>query len=232
MEQGYWHLGVDEFFTGLEQEKRAFLAHSRRRALPKFSAVFAQDEPSRSCYYLEKGLVRIYGVSSQGKEPIFFMRRAGEMFGLAEVLEAPLRRAGAQTLMASVLHEMDRRELEIFLDANPRVARKVICILGRRLRYLSDQVGGLIASDVGTRLAKLLLCLCAKSFSSPATRHGPVVVPLKLTQEQMASMVGSCQQTVCQFLKKFQEEGLIHVKMKQITLLDPARLISKVECGD
>ncbi|PKN06716.1 MAG: Crp/Fnr family transcriptional regulator [Deltaproteobacteria bacterium HGW-Deltaproteobacteria-8] len=229
MEQGYWHLGVEDFFTGLEQEKRTFLARSRRKALPKFAAVFDQGEPSRSCYYLEKGLVRIYGVSSQGKEPIFFMRRAGEMFGLAEVLESPLRRAGAQTLTASVLHEMDRRELELFLDENPRVARKVICILGRRLRYLSDQVGGLIANDVGTRLAKLLLCLCAESFANPASRQGPVDVPLKLTQEQMAAMVGSCQQTVCQFLKKFQDEGLIQVEMKQITLLDPTSLISRAE---
>lgn len=229
MEREYWQFRVEDFFTGLEQEKSVFLVRSRRRALPKLAAVFDQGEPSRSCYYLEKGLVRIYGVSSHGKEPIFFMRRAGEMFGLAEVLEAPLRRAGAQTLTASVLYEMDRRELELFLDENPRVSRKVICILGRRLRYLSDQMGGLIVSDVGTRLAKLLLCLCAKGFSSPAALQGPVVVPLKLTQEQMAAMVGSCQQTVCQFLKKFQEEGLIQVEMKQITLLDPTSLISRAE---
>ena len=48
------------------------------------------------------------------------MRRAGEMFGLAEVLEAPLRRAGAQTLTPSVLHEMDRRELELFCEPTTR----------------------------------------------------------------------------------------------------------------
>ena len=229
MEQSYWHLGVEDFFTGLEQERRAFLLRSRRRALPKFAAVFDQGEPSRSCYYLEKGLVRIYGVSSQGKEPIFFMRRAGELFGLAEVLESPLRRAGAQTLTPSVLHEMDRRALEDFLDENPRAARKVICILGRRLRYLSDQVEGLMAGDVGARLAKLLLCLCAESFSGPAARQGPVAVPLRLTQGQMAAMVGSCQQTVCQFLKKFQEQGLIRGELKRITLLYPASLISRAE---
>ena len=63
MERGYWQFRVEDFFTGLEQEKGAFLARSRRRALPKFAAVFDQGEPSRSCYYLEKGLVRIYGVS-------------------------------------------------------------------------------------------------------------------------------------------------------------------------
>lgn len=225
MTEQYWHLGVEDFFTGLEPERSAFLSHSRRHALPKFAAVFDQGEPSRSCYYLEKGLVRIYGVSPQGKEPIFFLRRSGEMFGLAEVLEAPLRRAGAQTLMASVLHELDRRDLETFLDNNPRAARRVISILGRRLRYLSDQVGGLIASDVGTRLAKLLLCLCANNLTSPSAGATPLVVPLRLTQENMAAMVGSCQQTVCQFLKKFQEEGVIGVEKKQITILEPSRLI-------
>ena len=56
-----------------------------------------------------------------------------------------------------------------------------------------------------------------------------MAVPLRLTQGQMAAMVGSCQQTVCQFLKKFQEQGLIRVELKRITLLDPASLISRAE---
>jgi CRP-like cAMP-binding protein len=124
---------------------------------------------------------------------------------------------------------MDRRDLEVFLDENPRAARRVISILGRRLRYLSDQVGGLIMSDVNTRLAKLLLCLCAETLSDPTNRQGPVTVPLKLTQENMAAMVGSCQQTVCQSLKKFQEQGVILVEKKQITILDATNLIAMAE---
>jgi len=52
-------------------------------------------------------------------------------------------------------------------------------------------------------------------------------VPLRLTQEQMAAMTGSCQQTVCQFLKKFQDEGLIGMRGRAIFLLDTAALVQR-----
>jgi CRP-like cAMP-binding protein len=50
-----------------------------------------------------------------------------------------------------------------------------------------------------------------------------------LTQEQMAAMTGSCQQTVSEFLKRFQEEGLVRVGRKKITILDPLKLLEKAE---
>ncbi len=229
MEQPYWHLGAEDFFTGRAAERRAFLACSRRRALKKDDPVFAEGELSRSCYYLESGLVRIFGLSRQGREPIFFLRRPGELFGLAEVLDSQPRRAAAQALLPGVLHEIGKQALEDFLDQHPRAAQKIIRILGRRLRHLSEQVEGLASCDVDTRMARLLLTLSADAL---AARKGPeaalpVAVPLRLTQEQMAAMVGSCQQTVCQLLKRSQEEGLIRVEKKQITILDPARLIAK-----
>lgn len=227
MVKEFWHLGVEDFFTGLEPERRAFLARARRRELPRFSTVFEQDEPARSCFYLEKGLVRIHGVSPQGKEPIFFLRREGEIFGLAEVLEAQPRRAAAQTLTPAALHEMDRRDLEAFLDENPRAARRVITILGRRLRHLGDQVGGLILSGVEERLARLLAGLCAEAFSGPSPPPGPVDVPVRLTQENLAAMAGSCQQTICQCLGKFQAEGLIRVERRRISILDPSGLLAR-----
>jgi CRP-like cAMP-binding protein len=223
----FWHLGTEDFFTGLEDERGAFLALARRRELKKDDPVFAEGEPGRSCYYLERGLVRIFSQSRRGREPIFFLRRSGEIFGLAEVLDCQPRRAAAQALLPGVLHEVDKAGLESFLAGHPRAAQKIIRTLGRRLRHLSEQVEGLASCDVDTRMARLLLTLSADAFAASAAPAGPVEVPLRLTQEQMASMTGSCQQTVCQFLKKFQDEGLIGMRGRTILLLDPAALVQR-----
>jgi cAMP-binding proteins - catabolite gene activator and regulatory subunit of cAMP-dependent protein kinases len=223
----FWHLGTEDFFTGLEDERGAFLALARRRELKKDDPVFAEGEPGRSCYYLERGLVRIFSQSRRGREPIFFLRRSGEIFGLAEVLDCQPRRAAAQALLPGVLHEVDKAGLESFLAGHPRAAQKIIRTLGRRLRHLSEQVEGLASCDVDTRMARLLLTLSADAFAASAAPAGPVEVPLRLTQEQMASMTGSCQQTVCQFLKKFQDEGLIGMRGRTILLLDPAALVER-----
>jgi CRP-like cAMP-binding protein len=42
----------------------------------------------------------------------------------------------------------------------------------------------------------------------------------------MASMTGSCQQTISDTLKSFQENGLIKISKKQITILNPLKLLS------
>lgn len=226
----FWHLGTGDFFAGLEAERAAFLALARRRELKKSDPIFDEGDPGGSCYYLERGLVRIFGLSRRGREPIFFLRRSGEVFGLAEVLDSAPRRAAAQALLPGVLHEVDKASFETFLAGHPRAAQKVIRTLGRRLRHLSEQVEGLASCDVDTRMARLLLTLCADALAQPpaaASSGTPVEVPLRLTQEQMAAMTGSCQQTVCQVLKKFQDEGLVGTRGRAILLLDPTALLDR-----
>lgn len=223
----FWHLGAGDFFAGLDAERTAFLALARRRELNKSDPIFDEGDPGRSCYYLESGLVRIFGLSRRGREPIFFLRRSGEVFGLAEVLDSQPRRAAAQALLPSVLHEVDKAAFETFLAGHPRASQKVIRTLGRRLRHLSEQVEGLASCDVDTRMARLLLTLSADALAQQSGPSVPVEVPLRLTQEQMAAMTGSCQQTVCQVLKKFQEEGLIGARGRAIILLDPTALLDR-----
>jgi len=105
----------------------------------------------------------------------------------------------------------------------------VIQTLGRRLRYLGEIAGGLMVCDVGTRLAKLLAYLCHEYIPGEKGWHRPLTIPIKLTQEQLASMVGSCQQTVSELLKEYQEAGLIGIKNRQITVINPLRLLETVE---
>lgn len=222
----FWHLESGDFFHGLEPERRAFLDLARRRALGKLENVFSEGQTARSCFYLEQGLVRIYTVSGEGKESMLFLRRQGEIFGLAEVLESLPRKANAQAILPAVIHELDQEALESFLARHPRAAKRAIGILGRRLRYLGDLVEGLVASDPAARLAKLLVSLGLGGLSEEDPDL-PVALPVRLTQERMASMIGSCQQTVCQALKLLQDQGLIRVEGKSIAIQDFPGLVRK-----
>jgi len=224
---GHWYLEEDDFFRDLEPEKQAFMNLAHRRDLKKNDIIFFEDDQATTCFYLEKGLIKIFQISFSGKEPIFFLRRGGEMFGLAEVLESVPRKANAQALVPCILYEIGREGFESFLQNNFRATRRVITTMGRRLRYLSDQIGNLMVCDVGTRLAKLLVFISYERLSTEENWQKPTVIPIQLTQEQMASMTGSCQQTINKFLKQFQEEQLISVKRKKITIINPLKLLEK-----
>lgn len=223
--QNHWHLREPDFFTALAPEKAAFMSLAKKRDLQKNAMVFHEDDPGDSCFYLESGLIKIFRITLDGKEPIFFLRRQGEFFGLAEVMEAKPRKANAQAITPATLYEIGRNNFDGLLAGHYPLARWVIEVLGRRLRYLGEQIENLMVCDVRTRLARLLVYLCYDCLTEEDSRGGPVRLPVSLTQEQLAAMTGSTQQTVSEMLKNFQEEGLITVCHRQITILQPLALL-------
>ncbi len=100
-------------------------------------------------------------------------------------------------------------------------------VLGGRLRYLGEQLGNLMSCDVTTRLLKLLFSLSCYKQTDQDAWNASDTIPVKLTQEQMASMIGSCQQTVSEILKQFEKEGLIRIShnRREIIILKPAGLV-------
>lgn len=224
-----WPLEEQDFFDELDKEKSVFLSKARRRTLQKNAMVFFEDDPSKSCFYLEKGVIKIFKITSTGKEPIYFIRRHGDMFGLAEVIEAKPRNSNAQALAECVIWEIDKKNFETMLEQHIRFARRVISVLGRRIRYLGNQIENLMVCDVITRMAKLIASLAYDRIVREEDWNKPITLEVRLTQEQMASMTGSCQQTVSEVLKGFQNEGLLEVKRSQITVLNPLLLLRKAE---
>lgn len=222
-----WHLGEKDFFAGMPEEKKAFLDLAIRRDLKKNDMVFYEDDPGESCFYLQTGLVKIFKAALVDKEPIYFLRRSGEMFGLAEVIDAKARKANAQAIAPCVLYETGKDRFEKFLAEHHQAARKIIKVMGRRLRFLGDQIESLMCCDVGTRLVRLLLYLSYEEFGPGKTHQTPIIVPVCLTQEQMASMSGCCQQTVSETLKRLQEENLITIRRKKITILNPQEFMKR-----
>lgn len=224
----YWHLYEKDFFWDIPVEKEEFLFLSTKKSLKKNDFIFYEGDPGNSCFYLEKGSVKIFRVTFLGKEPILFVRKAGEMFGLAEVIDAKERKCNAQALTPCVLYEMKKDDFELLLSKHHSLARKVIMVLGRRLRYLGKQVENLMVCDVTTRILKLLFYLSCHSLIDKVSLSKPIKVPINLTQEQIASLTGSCQQTVSETLKQLQQDGLIQISRKEITLLNLREIINTI----
>ena len=223
-----WHLDEGDFFTDLSHLREEFISLSVKRRVKKGDFIFMEGDPGDSAYYLESGEVRIFRSSALGKEPNVFVRKPGEMFGLAEAITGRERKVNAQAIGASVFYAIKKDDLEDLLSRHFPLAKRVMEVLSRRLRFLGEQVENLMVCDVTTRLLKLLIYLCYHQLAERTSWNEPISVPVKLTQEQIASMTGSCQQTVSETLKKLQKDGLIQVSRKGITLLDPARMMSGI----
>ncbi|MEW6410301.1 MAG: Crp/Fnr family transcriptional regulator [Nitrospirota bacterium] len=223
-----WHLSEKDFFWGLPSEKGEFISLSIQRYVKRNEFIFFEEDHGDSAFYLEKGEVKIFRISPSGKESTVFIRHTGEMFGLAEVIGGKERAANAQAITCCCLYEIKKDNFESLLSRHYPLARRVMEVLGRRLRYLGEQIENLMVCDVTTRLLKLLVYLSYHKLLDPDTWNEPITVPVRLTQEQIAAMTGSCQQTVSEILKRLEEDGLIQVSKKEITILKPAKILNRI----
>ncbi len=225
--QKQWHLSEQDFFYDLPAEKEHFLSLSVRKCVKKDDFIFFEEESGDLCFYLEKGSVKIFRTSFLGKELVIFVRKAGEMFGLAEVIDGKKRKCSAQAITSCILYEIKKDDFEFLLSRYYSLARKAISILGRRLRYLCEQIENLMVCNVTTRVLRLLIYLTYQELTNSGSWNRPIMVPVRLTQEQIATLIGSSQQTVSETLKKLRKDGLILVSRKGITLLKPYEIFSR-----
>jgi CRP-like cAMP-binding protein len=180
---------------------------SRGKTIIEYGAnrnIFSQGEPADSVFYLQRGKVKLSVTSQEGKEAIVAILGDGEFFGEGCLAGQSLRIATAtamtdcslarieKALMARTLHEQHDFS-ELF----------VMHLLSRNIRYEADLVDQLFNSSE-KRLARMLLLLAHFGKESRAE----TVVP-RVSQDNLAQMVGTTRSRVSHFMNKFRELGFI-----------------------
>lgn len=174
------------------------------REYAKEDPVFSQGDPARHVFYVQKGGVKLSVVSEAGQEAIVAMLSGGDFFGEGCLAGQTVRIAtatatGASTIMAVKKEAMVRvlHEEHAFSD------RFIQHMLERNIRIEEDLIDQLFNSSE-KRLARALLLLARYGRQDKPQR----VVP-KISQETLASMIGTTRPRVNFFLNKFRRLGFI-----------------------
>ena len=147
-------------FAGLEDEHIAalvaMLVEKRHR---KGSVIFFEGDPGDALFIVASGMVKIYRVAEDGREKTLAILGPGDIFGEMALLDEEPRSAIAETLEATTLFSLHRKEFLAFLSANPARAIHIIKVLCGRLRQANAQVMDVIFRDVKSRVARTLFDL-------------------------------------------------------------------------
>jgi CRP/FNR family cyclic AMP-dependent transcriptional regulator len=126
-------------------------------------------------------------------------------------LDGRPRSASVMTLEATTCAMVTRDALKDALVANPDLAMALIEKLIDRARIATDTVKNLALMDVYGRVARLLLSLARE-------RDGKMVVPERLTQQDIADRVGASRDMISRIFKDLTTGGYVTVVDRQITL--------------
>lgn len=184
-------------------------------------AVFLKGDPGNAMMAVVHGRVRICCYSSDGREVVLNVINAGEVLGEIALIDGGPRTADAFAMEATELVVLNRRDFLPFLEHNPQVCVKLLEILCQRLRATSAQVEDFFFLHLRARLAKRLLA-AADLAASQDGLSGQATV--RLSQQMLASMIGTSREAVNKQLRAWEHAGLIALKRGAITVLQRQRL--------
>src|SRR5437588_4161162 len=204
------------FFADLsEEEIQALSSATKRRTFRSGEVIFHRDDPGQVLYMIKEGKVKICIISPDGQEVALTVFGKGEVFGEFAILDGLPRSADAVALERVECYTLQRSDFQNAILKNPKIAIQIIEVLTRRLRSTDQMVEDLIFLDVYGRVAKKLLEL--------ADTHGTKVddgtrIDVRLTQQEIASMVGASRESVNKVMGYFTDKNFISTDKHKITL--------------
>ena len=168
------------------------------------TAVFSQGDPADRVFYILKGKIKLTVVSKQGKEAIVALLDSGSFFGEGCLAGQPRRMASATAASDCLLLSVGKKAIMRLVQQQPEFsALFVTFLLARNIRYEEDLVDQLFNSSE-RRLARILLLLSHFGKEGRPER----IVP-KISQDELAQMVGTTRARVSHFMNKFRTLGFI-----------------------
>lgn len=167
-------------------------------------AVFLQGDPADSVFFILKGKVKLTVVSKEGKEAIVALLDSGSFFGEGCLAGQPRRMASATAASDCLLLRVGKKAIVRLLEQQPEFSSLFVSfLLARNIRYEEDLVDQLFNSSE-KRLARILLLL-----SHFGKEGKPEKIVPKISQEDLAQMVGTTRARVNYFMNKFRTLGFI-----------------------
>jgi CRP/FNR family transcriptional regulator, cyclic AMP receptor protein len=216
---------VSFFSDLLEEDIHALTSVAKRRTFRAGEVIFHRDDPGQVLYMIKEGKVKICIISPDGQEVSLAVFGKGEYFGEFSLLDGLPRSTDAVALEKVECHTLQRSDFHNAILKNPKIAILVMEALTKRLRNTDQMVEDLIFLDVYGRVAKKLLEL--------ADAHGVKVedgvrIDIRLTQQELASMVGASRESVNKVLGYFTEKNFISTDKHRITLHRTADLKRRI----
>ena len=191
-----------------------------RRSVVRGDTLFRAGDAFQSLYAVRTGFFKTCVSAEDGRDQVTGFQMAGELLGLDgigsdrhTVDAVALEDSQVCVIPYAQLEELSREFSDLQRQLHKIMSREIVRDHGVMLL-----LGSMRAEE---RLAAFLLNLTqrlqARGFSASS-------LILRMTREEIGSYLGLKLETVSRTFSKFQEEGLLEVKQRQIRIVDQAGL--------
>lgn len=199
------------------QATAAFHLRVRRRSYAAGKAIYTQDEPGEEMYRIVSGFVRLLIRRSNGKEAVFLVFGPNDCFGVSSLVDGEPRPQTAEAVTLVVTDVLDQRNFASLKAEHPSFDDSLMRLLAQQMRTVSSYYADTNLNRLSARVAARILELAgALTATDRASQH----LPLRISQADIAALVGASRQSVNKVLGTLQAQGLIAVQPCDIVVRD------------
>ena len=212
-------------FNGLPEDQIAAIGKiAVEKRINKGEIIFSEGDEGKGFFIIAEGRVKVFKVSTEGKEQILHIFGPGQPFGEVPVFTGQRFPANAQAIDKTRAIFFPRISFVNLISANPSLALNMLAIMSKKLRQFAVQIENLSLKEMPARLASYLIFLADEQKTGN-------LVSLKISKGQLASTLGTIPETLSRVFAKLSGQNLISVEGKNITLLDRRGLEELAEYG-
>jgi CRP-like cAMP-binding protein len=197
------------------------IARSRVQIYAKGQLLSIEGSPPKGLFAVLEGQVHVVATLASGDEALVHVGEPGFWLGEFGVL------TGTKTIATFIAHSKVRAlffpktQFDLIVDQEPRYYRHFANLVYERYAALLSAFIEVQEVTPEVRLRRRLAVMAQLQQSDRATA-GPI--SLGVTQAELSRMIGVSRQTLNTLLGNFQQQGLIELGFRKITVLDPSRL--------
>ena len=203
-------ISTHPLFSDLERDTiYGFLESSKLLYFPPKTTVVTKGGRAAHMYVVISGRLKVQNVSEDGKTLITRILEANDTFDEIPLLDGKPRAASVISVTAVELLAIERESFLQFIDTHKTIALKLIHSLCHTARSSNDFLESVVFLNLPVRLAKVLRLLCLKYGEQ---RLGYVELNARISQGDLASLVGASRESINKQLRSWEDSGLLKIQ--------------------
>lgn len=204
------------------KDHNKFLERYHTKKFLKGELIMVQGEIPPCVYVINKGVVKVYNLTSQGEEKPISYDMEGESFPLGWAFSKMTESQFFYDAFTDVeLYCVPRREFQDLFSQNADVLYSAHINLVSNYVYMQTRINALEQSKAANKVANTVHYLCLRYGKDIKTNV--VRIGLPMTQQEMANFMGLTRETTGIELKKLQKAGVLTYR-RQSYIVDTNKL--------
>lgn len=216
---------ADHFKQQIRESFRKQSSDCRLVRVAKNDHVYVSGDQDQSIYFIHMGRIKLLLPSPEAKECLFAIKTAGDLFGILCLAGQTIRLETAVAMEDTCLKQIPARNFLTRLR-NESLLEGLVQYLTVRIAEQEEVIATLATLNSEKRLACTLIQL-ARVLGQPDPQGTRIAQ--RISQNELAEMVGTTRTRIGVFLKRFRDLGLIGVNADRCLVVNCSGLKSYLD---